>query len=142
MAHCASQYCAHRIKSPLLQRTRAKQEKYISLALQTPKSAGLRGSGMGKHRLGRGLFGQLRCYRREASTAGMPLLFFRASAANLPALRAQSAPYLFWRKAAALGRVDPLLGRPIQRRGEWGPNYPTDSCAAAPSSGRRNQMKT
>ena len=55
MAHCASQYCAHRIKSPLLQRTRAKQEKYISLALQTPKSARLRGSGMGKHRLERGL---------------------------------------------------------------------------------------
>lgn len=103
---------------------RAKQEKYISLALQTPKSAGLRGSGMGKHRLERGLFGQLRCYRREASTAGMPLLLFRASAANLPALRAQSAPYLFWRKAAALGRVDPLPGRPTQRRGEWGAELP------------------
>ena len=68
---------------------RAKQEKYISLALQTPKSAGLRGSGMGKHRLGRGLFGRRRCCRREASKAGMPLLLFRASAANLPALRAQ-----------------------------------------------------
>lgn len=85
MAHCASQYCAHRIKSPLLQRTRAKQEKYISLALQTPKSAGLRGSGMGKHRLERGLFGQLGCCRREASTRYARL--FRASAANLPALR-------------------------------------------------------
>ena len=145
MAHCASQYCAHRIKSPLLQRTRAKQEKYISLALQTPKSAGLRGSGMGKHRLERGLFGQLRCYRREASKAGMPLLLFRASAANLPALRAQrqvQPRICSGAKRRALGRVDPLLGRPIQRRGEWGPNYPTVSCAAAPLSGRRNQMKT
>lgn len=105
MAHCASQYCAHRIKSPLLQRTRAKQEKYISLALQTPKSAGLRGSGMGKHRLERGLFGQLGCCRREASTRYARL--FRASAANLPALRAQSAPYLFWRKAAGLRQGGP-----------------------------------
>ncbi len=74
-------------KSPLLQRTRAKQEKYISLALQTPKSARLRGSGMGKHRLERGLFGQLGCCRREASTRYARL--FRASAANLSALRAQ-----------------------------------------------------
>lgn len=124
MAHCASQYCAHRIKSPLLQRTRAKQEKYISLALQTPKSAGLRGSGIGKHRLERGLFGQLRCYRREASTAGMPLLLFRASAANLPALRAQSAPYLFWRKAAGLRQGGPASGPANTAPGRMGAELP------------------
>lgn len=60
-------------KSPLLQRTRAKQEKYISLALQTPKSAGLRGGGMEKHRLGRVYLGGVVVVGRHPQ--GMPASF-------------------------------------------------------------------
>ena len=52
---------------------RAKQEKYISLALQTPKSAGLRGSGMGKHRLGRVYLGGVVVVGRHPRQGCLPL---------------------------------------------------------------------
>ena len=53
-----------------------------------------------------------------------PLSRLCRKSARFKGVASSVVPYLFWRKAAALGRVNPLPGRPIQRRGEWGAELP------------------
>ena len=86
---------------------RAKQEKYISLALQTPKSAGLRGSGMGKHRLGRVYLGGVVVVGRHPRQGCLPLSRLCRKSARFKGAASSSAPYLFWRKAAGLRQGGP-----------------------------------